>query len=329
MKYDLIAVGDSTIDAFVPLLLAETKTKIQGQKKTQMLCMEYGTKIPIERITNLPAGNAHNVAVGAGRLGLKVAFHSVVGNDLNGHIIRENLKTNKVKTKFLQTDPKLKTNYHVVLEWKGERSILIFHEPYQYQAKKYKTKWLYFSSVGASGVVKVGEQIIRYLDANPSVKLAFNPGTFQMALGKQKLAPLFNRCEILFVNREEAQKILDFSTKSNKKLLDALKDLGPNIVVMTDGPKGSYCYDGVKYWYAGIVDTPVVDRTGCGDCYAMTFVAARQKGRDVAEAMRWGTINASYKIGALGPQTALLKRGEFRKRLKQWKEFHASEYTRG
>ena len=44
------------------------------------------------------------------------------------------------------------------------------------------------------------------------VKLAFQPGTFQLKLGADKLRPLIAASEVVFVNKEEAERIVDDGT---------------------------------------------------------------------------------------------------------------------
>ena len=48
-------------------------------------------------------------------------------------------------------------------------------------------RWIYLSSVGSDGAGYY-DQIVSWLDAEPSVRLAFQPGTFQIALGAEALS---------------------------------------------------------------------------------------------------------------------------------------------
>ena len=74
------------------------------------------------------------------------------------------------------------------------------------------------------------EQVLKYLHNNPSVKLAFNPGTHQMHLGLEALKPLFARAEILFMNKEEYERVLGLPAGSDvKELMAAMHKLGVKI----------------------------------------------------------------------------------------------------
>ena len=96
--------------------------------------MDYGNKIPYESVTVVPAvGNSANAAVAAARLGLKSAYVGNIGDDLNGKDCLNAFKSNNVYTKFIKIHKDKKTNYHYVLWYKDERTILIKHEEYGYE----------------------------------------------------------------------------------------------------------------------------------------------------------------------------------------------------
>ena len=63
-------------------------------------------------------------------------------------------------------------------------------------------KWIYLSSMAASSA-GFYDKITDYLEKNPSVKLAFQPGTFQLELGTDKLKKIYARTEVFAVNVEE------------------------------------------------------------------------------------------------------------------------------
>ena len=54
--FDLIAVGDATIDNFVQIHDAEVRCDLN--KANCRLCVEYGDKIPVDKLSHQVAGNA-------------------------------------------------------------------------------------------------------------------------------------------------------------------------------------------------------------------------------------------------------------------------------
>ncbi len=313
--YDIVSVGDATLDVFLDLNEASVSCDINTENC--QLCLTYADKIPVEKVTKIPgAGNGSNNAVGSSRLGMRAAMVSIIGDDEVGKMIKQNWKNEDVNVKHVVTDKKRGSNYSTVLNFKGERTILVYHEPRTYRFPKDlgKAEWVYYTSL-AAGSEKMHSALLSYVKKYKA-KLAFQPGTFQLKLGAEKLKPLIAASEVVFVNKEEAQRIIDGNVKDMKDLLTYLRAMGCKIAVITDGPNGAYAYDGDKYLHLGIYDTPVVERTGVGDSFATAFVAARHYGHDVAEAMRWGTMNSSSVVQKIGPQEGLLTRAKLLKGLK-------------
>jgi sugar/nucleoside kinase (ribokinase family) len=173
------------------------------------LCLINGAKIPYEFAKVIAGvGNSANAAVSAARLGLKTAFVADVGGDQYGKEIIAALEQNGVDTRFIRTHSDKTSNYHYVLWHNAERTILIKHEEYPYHLPEMgNPKWLYFSSVGENSL-SYHDEIASFLESHPDTKLAFQPGTFQIKLGKERLARIYARTEVFFCNVEEAQIIL-------------------------------------------------------------------------------------------------------------------------
>jgi sugar/nucleoside kinase (ribokinase family) len=133
------------------------------------------------------------------------------------------------------------------------------------------------------------EEMADYLEANPKVKLCFQPGTFQMKLGLEQLKRIYTRTDLLVVNLQEAQRLLAGISNSDrhpfgaagfplrasqsgkllrqagaindspekqandqldiKSLLKSLADHGPKLVAITDSINGSYLFDGDHYYH--------------------------------------------------------------------------------
>ena len=302
-KYDIVSIGDTTIDAFVELHEASVSCNLD--KTECKLCLTYADKIPYEALTMLPAGNSTNNAVGSARLGLKNAFISAAGEDANGKKIVEELKKEGIDTKFIKLNKGVETNFHVVLVFNGERTILIKHNKFAYNLPpKLDTKWIYFSSMGA-GTEKFHQDFAKFLQKNPNIKVSMNPGTFQMRMGAKKLAGIYKRTELLFLNREEAALVTEQKTRDIPTLMAGMHKLGAPIAVITDGREGSYASDGKKIWFLKEFPGPRIEATGAGDAYGTGFTAAINYGKSVEEAMVWGTINGGNVVLHVGPHKGL------------------------
>lgn len=315
MKYDFVALGDVVIDAFIRLKDAE-ELMDHGVRE---LCVRFGDKVPYEEVTEvLAVGNATNAAVSARRIGLSSAFITWTGDDENGARCRAQIQKQGVADEYVTTQAGMKTNYHYVLMFGPERTILIKHEAYSYRLPENfePPKYLYFSSISETAK-EFHHEVAKYCAAHPETKLVFQPGTFQIKLGKDELKDIYAVTEIFFCNKEEAQEILGTTEGNIKKLMEGIRALGPKIVVVTDGPNGSNILepDG-SAWHAPMYPDPAppVSRTGAGDATASTTVAYIELGMTPREALMRGLINAASVVQGVGAQTKLLTAEE----IEQW-----------
>lgn len=311
-EFDFIAIGDTVTDAFIRIAQASVMSIENGDGLVdQQLCFVNGAKIPYEFVKVLAGvGNAANAAVASARLGLRTAYVADVGGDEPGKEIIETLARNGVDTRFIRTHEGKLSNYHYVLWHNAERTILIKHEAYEYHLPEIGTpKWLYFSSVGDHSL-PYHQEVVAYLKAHPTVKLAFQPGTFQIKLGKEALKELYELSEIFFCNVEEARLILGTTEADPAKLPKMMSDIGPKISVITDGPKGAYAYDahtGKTYFMPPYPDPkPPYERTGAGDACASTTTVALALGKPLDEALMWGPISSMSVVQYVGAQEGLL-----------------------
>jgi len=311
---DFLAIGDIVVDAFIQLQDAKVHCDINNDNCT--ISMRFGDKIPYKSLKVISGvGNSPNAAVSAARLGLSSAVATHIGDDQHGKDCIESLRKNMVDTSFVQIQKGYDTNYHFVLSFEAERTILIKHAEFKYDFPSiignHVPKWIYFSSV-APNSLHYHEQIGDYLKKNKDVRFAFQPGTFQISLGAEKLKDIYQRTEIFFCNREEAQKILSSNSSEIIELLKGIHNLGPKIICITDGPDGAYAYDGTTAWFQPIYPDPKppVERTGAGDSFASTFTSALALGLSIEQALSWGPINSMNVVQYIGAQEGLLTRKE-------------------
>lgn len=317
-NYDFLGVGDITVDTFIRLKEAQIIRDNNGEKPK--LCMNFADKIPYEEKYDIPAvGNSPNAAVAAARLGLKSALMTNIGGDREGNDCVEVLKKENVNTEFITVSNSNKTNNHFVLWFEDDRTILVKHEKYDYELREFgEPKWVYLSSLGENSL-PLHMELEKFLSENPEIKLAFQPGTFQMKFGKDALAGIYKRSDAFFCNKEESQRILETDEADIKKLLKAIADLGPKITVITDGVRGAYSYDGQEMLFMRPYPDPAppLERTGAGDAFSSTFTAALALGKSVREALMWAPVNPMSVVQQIGARAGLLTRPELEELLKK------------
>ena len=84
--------------------------------------------------------------------------------------------------------------------------------------------------------------------------------------------------------------------------------LGPRLVVVTDGPDGAYAYDGSQRLRVPAYPDPAppTERTGAGDAFSSTLLAALVKGYTLVDALEWAPINGMRVVQEVGAQAGLL-----------------------
>lgn len=329
-EFDVLCIGDIVTDDFIELSPDQAQTYVDEHGK-KILAMEFGAKLPFDHHEVVPAvGNASNAAVAFARLGVRSGFVTNVGGDEAGRVMIHTLENENIDHRFVRINPGKKSNYHYVLRLGAERTILIKHEEYDYHWPSMKPSeipaWVYFSSISKQAI-DYHDEVADWLDANPSVKLAFQPGTFQMEAGAERLKRIYQRTEVLLLNREEAVTVGGGNHEDVHDLINKLHELGPKMVVVTDGPNGAYVSDGQNRLKMPLYPDPAdpVDRTGAGDAFASTFIAALAKGNTMEGALQWAPINSMNVVQKVGAQAGLLSETEIEQYLQHSPDWYKPE----
>ena len=322
----ILAIGDIFTDAFIKLRDDKARIDIDpdGSKR---LSMEFGTKPPYERVDIVQAvGPSPNAAVAFARLGVRTDLMAFLGDDLPGKDSLAYLQGEGVNTRLMSMQKEMKSNYYYVLRYKTDRTILVKNEEFDYswQVPTEVPDWIYVGMISESAW-QLHVDLMAYLEAHPQVKLAFQPGTFHFDWGVEKLAKLYARTHIIIVNREEAALITGKSTVSIQDLAAALHTVGPEIVIITDGPDGAYAsHDGRLLKMPNYPDiAPPLERTGAGDAFASTLVAALALGESLETALSWAPINSMSVVQKVGAQAGLLRKTE----LEEYLNTAPADYT--
>jgi len=245
--YDVITVGSGTIDVF-----AWTDTKTRNIGRNKLFCYPVGSKILVNKLAISTGGGGTNTAVSLSRLGLKTAWIGKVGKDENGKRILEEIKKENVD--FMGTiDEKEMSGYSIILDSKYEkdRTILTYKGANdklrfsEIDVKSLSTKWFYLCAMENESF-KTIKKIADYAK-NKKIKVLFNPSSYLAKQGIDYLKKIIDATSILILNKEEAQYLLKIRTKKITKLLKELQKYVP-IVVITDGERGAFSYNGIRLY---------------------------------------------------------------------------------
>lgn len=338
-KPQIFTLGSATFDIFVKPGDQAIISFEKPDTREKWLALKYGGKVKIDEVIETFGGGATNTAVAFARMGFEAACISKVGSEYGEKVI-DNLRRNKVKTDFMVTTDKDKTGFSTIINTlDGDRTVLgyaganaLFKASDLPWKALEKADWIFLSHISgdSEGIHKA---LMKMLEKNPGVHLAWNPGYEQLKEGVKKWKKLLDHTEILFVNKEEAAlfsgtpyqlagikrddpKCHVHTAKSflppyaddvSEIMLEFFKT-GVKIVVITDGRNGAQASDSKHLYFSPVVTHKRLNSLGAGDAFASGFTSARILGQDLKTALVYGTLNANSVVSFYGAQQGLLTR---------------------
>jgi sugar/nucleoside kinase (ribokinase family) len=323
--YDFITVGGATHDIS---FLTDKGILINNHRdilRQKLLGFEYGAKIKVDKFRYSFGGGAANAAVALANFSLRVACLATVGGDESGRLILKNLHDKKVATNLMSVvKSEGSGSSFILIAPSGERIIfaarganrhLIINTPQLTALKKVKN--IYIASLSGDWLNNL-KKIFSLVGSN-GPKIYWNPGASQYSGGLKKIAPFLKKTTVFALNKDEAIELVMSSQKhkhlnssflnNTDNLLRAIKEFGPEIVVITLGSEGVKVYDGKKiYFHAVLKEKKRVDTTGVGDVFNSSFSAGLVLYQgDINKALHLGLKNTTAKIAHFGAQNGLIK----------------------
>ena len=304
--FDIITFGSATLDIFV----ISEKTKLWKIKEKTGFFLPLGEKIEGEKIFLRTGGGGTNAAATFAKQGFNTAFCGMIGDDFFGKLILEELKKFKINSNFVFKTKKEKTNCSVIVS-AGEKgkSILVYRGASKFLSKKeiifQKADWFYIAPFPDKTASRL-ETLITFANKN-DIKIALNPGKYQLTLPKKKIRELLKKIDILILNKEEANILIK---GSEQKIFKELNKLTKGIIIITNGEKGMSASDGKFIYKAGILKRKVSDRTGAGDSFGSGFVSGFIRNKNIVSAIQLGTANAISCLKKVGAKEGILEKKE-------------------
>lgn len=295
-KYeDFIVIGSNTIDTGVAV-------------PENFASLELGEKVKIEENFKVSVGGGgFNVSVCLSRLGAKVGYLGKVAYE-NHDFLKEELEKNRITliesdlsrrpaAKSILLD--FKDKDRIILTYRGQNSHLLEKDV---NIEEIVAPNYYFSSLTGNSfetLVKFAEKIKK---KNPTSLICYNPSSYLIKVEKS-ISRLIKNVDVLILNYEEAQ---DLSKKEKiSECLKTLHDVGPKVVIITDGSRGVYAYDGKNEYFEKAIKTQVLDSTGAGDSFAGTFFFFYSKSSSIRKALRFAAKNAASVVSKKGSTDGL------------------------
>lgn len=336
---DVITIGSATMDVFVESDDANIVSVYTKNKKSEFMSYPYGAKVEITDFDSKVGGGGVNTAVNFSNLGYNTSAIFKIGDDIYSDGILESFKDKKVDLSNIVQDKKVSTGFSIILvSFQGDRTVLA-HRGANAQIKKSdinfdaikNSKLLYIAPMNGDST-KVLDDIANFASEN-NVYVCFNAGSSSIKKGFNYLKKILENANIVVLNKEEASLATQIQVRPDtrdekfsenlihpdvKEMFKKLKVRDYQIIVITDGGKGAYAYDGKDYYYCPVFDGPVVSTLGAGDAFASTFCAALGKTKaNIGKALMYASVNSAGVVSKFGATEGLLTFDEIEKKLAQ------------
>ena len=333
----VITIGSATMDVFVECDEANIVSVCSKDKNADFMSYPYGSKIDISTFASNVGGGGVNTACNFGNLGFDTSAIFKIGKDFYADGIFDFFKSQKVNLDNIIQKENTSTGFSVILvSFQGDRTVLahrgananIQQEEINFEAIR-EADLVYIAPLNGDSN-KVLEPIVDFAEAN-DVKICFNAGTTSIKKGFEHLRGILDSAHVVVMNKEEASMTTGIQVRPDtktekfshdvihqdiKKMLQALKIKDYQVVVITDGNKGAYAYEGKKFYYCPTFPSEVISTLGAGDAFASTFCAALYRnGTDIGKALMYGSVNSASVVSKFGATEGLLTFEEIEARL--------------
>lgn len=336
---DVITIGSATMDVFVESDEANIVSVYTKNKKSEFMSYPYGAKVEIEDFTSQVGGGGVNTACNFANLGFRTGAIFKIGDDIYSDGILESFKDKNIDLSNIIQDKKVSTGFSIILvSFQGDRTVLahrganakIKKSDINFEAIK-NSKLLYIAPLNGDST-KVLDDIVNFAKEN-DVKVCFNAGTSSIKKGFNYLKKILENAHIVVLNKEEASMATGIQVRPDtkeekfseelihpdiKEMFKRLKVRDYQAIIITDGGRGAYAYDGKNYYHCPIFDGPVTSTLGAGDAFASTLCASLWKnGPDIGKALMYASVNSAGVVSEFGATQGLMTFDEIENKLKE------------
>ena len=340
---DVITIGSATMDVFVESDDANIVSVYTKNKKSEFMSYPYGAKVEISDFDSQVGGGGVNTAVNFANLGFKTSAIFKIGDDIYSEGILESFKNKNVDLSNIAQDKNLSTGFSIILvSFQGDRTVLA-HRGANAKIKKSdinfdaikNAKLLYIAPMNGDST-KILDDIANFANEN-NVYVCFNAGSSSIKRGFNYIKKILANANIVVMNKEEASMATQILVRPDtrdekfseelihpdvKEMFKKLKVRDYQIIVITDGGKGAYAYDGEHYYYCPCFEGPVVSTLGAGDAFASTFCGALGRtDKNIGKALMYASVNSSGVVSEFGATQGLLTFEQIEERLADKPDF--------
>ncbi|HEU5350198.1 MAG TPA: ribokinase [Terracidiphilus sp.] len=257
-----------------------------------------------------PGGKGANQAVAIARLGYPVEMIGLVGEDVYGPSLLENLARQGVGTASMAQVQGSSGLAPIFLSEAGENSIIVIPGANRHVSPAYVDK--HREVIARAGMVLCQLEIpMETLNHTLAVCLELGVPVILDPAPAAELDPrVFERVAWFTPNESEAE----FYVRENlsvEKAVTHLQELGLRGIVLKRGADGAHVVDssGRAERVSGFA-VEAIDTVGAGDCFNGAFAVALMEGKDAWAAARFANAAAALSVTGKGAQGAMPTRAQ-------------------
>ncbi len=285
-----------------------------------------GETILTENMAVYPGGNALNIAVALHRMGDTATMVGSIGNDSLGTLILNKLETELgFDVTNIQREKEGRTASTFILRAEGEdRRFISTLGVGEHFTGEYISKDL----IPNNGVLLVGgylklpnwndELLIEFLKQakKQNNKIVLNICVVQNSgVELKRCLKLLKYVDIFLPNQDEARAISgELELENQAKIFN---DAGVKTVIITRGDKGLYANDGDQEINMENYNVPIVDPSGCGDCFTAGLISGLRRGWDIISILKFGSAVGAFSAQTLGCTNGVPPFGDVQKFLEE------------
>jgi sugar/nucleoside kinase (ribokinase family) len=290
-KFDVIVIGDANIDLIV---VGGNQVPAKGQE------------IFVDNMLMNVGGGAALFAISLAKLGLRVAFNGILGDDHLGRFIREEFALHGIDTSFIKTSAIHHTGISIAFNTDSDRSFI----SYAGSNQELRMDHIDLEEMALGGHVHITgykgrSNHERYLTAIKRLKergltLSCDVGWDDTEEWYEGVFELMSHMDVFFMNETEAHHYTRL-----EKVEDCLRymgEYGKQVVIKLGARGAAAVMDGVQYSCTAY-PVRLVDTTGAGDSFNSGYLYGFLSGLDIAACLKYGNASGALSVGAYGGST--------------------------
>lgn len=286
-----------------------------GETMAALACEQVGPLRTARTLSLSTAGSEATVAVGVRRLGHSAAWIGRLGADELGEHVRRTLLAERIAVHAV-ADADAPTGLMIKERRTADRRRVHYYRSGSAGSRLSPTdiphglieqaRVLHVSAItcalSGSAAEAVRAAVGRAFQAGVPVSFDAN---YRAALWSEHeartvLSPLLTSIRVLFASLDEAQLLLATDESDAHVLARALRQLGPQVVVITLGSQGALSVgeQGLQHMTAHAVSE--IDPVGAGDSFVGGYLASFLSGADESECLKRASRVAAFSVSTHG-----------------------------